>query len=176
MVHAWGWKEGVWVRCTSFRNWRWWRDVTWLLCLLAVCPLAPALPTWAVMCKQQLTISLLMLKQPLWCQIVVFFLWMTSIPLLEADQHKEGVCSFAIFGNFEVNKNCHVWQFFDSIITDENAKYCQKWQKKWLKFPIELEIILFIAIFGNNMQLFIAIFGNFCHKASSCHLWQLWGQ
>ena len=40
------------------------------------------------------------------------------------------VCSFAIFGNFEVNKNCHFWQFLDSIITDENAKYCQKWQKK----------------------------------------------
>ena len=35
--------------------------------------------------------------------------------------------------------------------------------KKWLKFSIELQIILFIAIFGNNMQPFIAIFGNFCH-------------
>ena len=36
------------------------------------------------------------------------------------------LCSFAIFGNFEVNKNCHFWQFLDSIITDENAKYWQK--------------------------------------------------
>ena len=36
--------------------------------------------------------------------------------------------------------------------------------KKWLKFCIELQIILFIAIFGNNMQPFIAIFGNFCHE------------
>ena len=30
------------------------------------------------------------------------------------------LCSFAIFGNYEVNKNCHFWQFLDSIITDEN--------------------------------------------------------
>ena len=42
------------------------------------------------------------------------------------------VCSFAIFGNFEVNKNCRFWQFLDSIITDENPKYCQKWQKSEL--------------------------------------------
>ena len=38
--------------------------------------------------------------------------------------------SFAIFGNFEVDKDCHFWQFLDSIITDEDAKYCQIWQKK----------------------------------------------
>ena len=30
----------------------------------------------------------------------------------------EELCSFAIFGNFEVNKNCHFWQFLTSIFTD----------------------------------------------------------
>ena len=39
------------------------------------------------------------------------------------------ICSFAIFGNFEGIKNCHLWQFLGSIITVENAKYCQKQQK-----------------------------------------------
>ena len=39
------------------------------------------------------------------------------------------VCSFVSFDNFEVNKNYHFWQFLTSIITDWDAKYCQKWQK-----------------------------------------------
>ena len=36
------------------------------------------------------------------------------------------VCSFAIFGNFEVNRNCHFWLLLDSIITDENVPEMEK--------------------------------------------------
>ena len=75
-------KDRVTLMCKVFWWVRWWSNVTWVLCLFTVCPLAPALPTWAVMYEQQLTISLLMLRLPLWCQVVVFSLWMTSIPQL----------------------------------------------------------------------------------------------
>ena len=32
------------------------------------------------------------------------------------------LCSFAILGNFEVDRNCHIWQILE-------AKCCQKWLK-----------------------------------------------
>jgi len=44
------------------------------------------------------------------------------LPYLVTSAMKEIV---AFFDNFEFNKNCHFWQFLDSIITDEGAKYCQ---------------------------------------------------
>ena len=42
--------------------------------------------------------------------------------------------SFAIFGNFEVNKNCHFWQFLES---DMRCKILPEMAKKWLKFSLE---------------------------------------
>ena len=51
--------------------------------------------------------------------------FLSNVPMFK----KNPGMSFAIFGNFEVDKDCHFWQFLDSIITDEGAKYCQIWQK-----------------------------------------------
>ena len=43
------------------------------------------------------------------------------------------ISSFAIFGNFDINKN-----FLSKYAnTDWNAKYCQKWGKKQLEFGTE---------------------------------------
>ena len=70
------------------------------------------------------------------------------------------LCSFAIFGIFEVNKYCQFWKYLEIIIlARSDSSFLQ-------------QIYPFIAIFGNNVQPFLAVSGNLCHEAIG-NFWQL---
>ena len=92
---------------------------TWVkYCIHVYCALAPSL-------HRESTDSLIYIYIYIYRQV---FVLSTSVGLANARPSypcsSRELCSFAIFGL------SHFLEFLDSIMTDENAKYCQKWQKK----------------------------------------------
>ena len=78
------------------------------------------------------------------------------------------LCSFATFGNFEVNKNCQFWQFLECFIANRDAKYWwnsdpsslyKNWQEcaviYWILPTFVTEHT--VAIVGNNVQHLCAL-------------------